>query len=136
MAFGHGSKAVFKITDAGGTLRDISAWLTSVAENFTADVAEITALGSLAKAYIAGLVDGTIDAEGKYDPTPDGYLAGILGFANARAFEYHPQGTAGGTPKYTGSCFLTSYNPVHPVDDAGSFTASFQVTGAVTRGSN
>lgn len=136
MAFGHGSKGVFKIQDNGGTLRDISAFVTAVNWDPTADVAETTTLGKLAKEYIAGLTDATIGLEGKWDPTVDGYLEGIRGFATARTFEYYPQGVTTGLIKYAGSCFLTAYSGSSPLEDAGSFTASLQVTAAVTRSVN
>jgi hypothetical protein len=133
MATTHGSKAVFKVQDSGGVLRDLSAYLTSAGLSRSADTAEITTLGSTSKTYIPGLLDGTIPIEGHYDPTVDGYLAGILGME--RPFEYYPAGEPASTskPKYTGSCILTSYEASTPVDDAGSISGEFQVTGAVTR---
>lgn len=134
MATAHGSKAVFKITDAGATLRDISAFLTSAGMPRSADTAEVSTLGSLSKAYIPGLKDGTIPIEGPFDVTVDGYLQGIL--AASKAFEYHPQGTGTGTPKYTGNAILTSYEVSTPVDDAGTLTGEFQITGDVTRALN
>lgn len=136
MAFGHGSKAVFKIQDSGGVSRDISAYIRSASLPRSIDTAETTVLGLTAKTYIPGLHDATISIEGIWDPTVDGYLDGIAGFATARTWEYHPQGTASGTIKYSGSCIETSYETSDPVDDVGTFTAEFQVTGVVTRATN
>jgi hypothetical protein len=53
-----------------------------------------------------------------------------------RPFEYNPQGTTVGLPKYTGNCILTKYEATTPVDDAGHFTGEFQLTGDVVRGTN
>ena len=128
----HGSKANFKVQDAGAVLRDISSFITTAGLPRSADTAEVTTLGSLSKAYIPGLKDGTIPIEGPIDATVDGYLAGILGMS--RPFEYCPQGlTPAGLPKYTGNAILTSYEPSTPVDDAGTFSGEFQLTGDVTR---
>ena len=135
MAASHGSKAKFSVTDSVGTVRDLSAFLTSAGLPRSADTAEISTLGMGSKAYIPGLKDGTIPIEGPFDPVVDGYMSGILGFA-ARAFTYDPQGTATGTPHYAGSCICTSYEASTPVDDAGTFTGEFQITGDVTRTTN
>lgn len=133
MAAVHGSKASLKIADSGATLRDFSAYLTQAGLPREADTAEVTTLGATNKAYIPGLKDGTIPLEGPFDVTIDGYLDGILGLS-ARNFEYCPQGAGvATTPKYAGTCILTSYEVTTPVDDAGTFTAEAQLTGTVTR---
>lgn len=135
MAAVHGSKAKFSVQDSGSTNRDLSAYLTSAGLPRSADTAEVSTLGVTSKAYIPGLKDGTIPIEGPYDATVDGYLAGILGMS--RTFTYDPQGTTPtGTPHYSGSAILTSYEASTPVDDAGTFTAEFQITGDVTRTTN
>lgn len=135
MAFTHGSKAVLKVADSGGTDRDISTYLKSTGVNNTNDSADVTALTNTAKAYIAGLKDGTIPLEGVFDPTADGYLSGILGVnVTPRAFTYYPAGTATGSPTYSGSAILTSYNISTGVDGAAMFSGELQVTGGATRG--
>lgn len=137
MATAHGSKAVFTVQDSGSTVRDLSTYLTSAGLPRSADTAEVTTLGSTGKSYIPGLTDGTIPIEGPFEGTNvDLWLSGLLGFATPRAFVYSPQGSAAGTPKYTGSCILTTYETSTPVDDAGTFTAEFQISGAVTRTTN
>lgn len=131
MAAVHGSKATFKVQDSGAVLRDLTALLSSAGLARSADTADVSTLSSLSKAYIPGLKDGTIPIEGPFDATMDGYLNGIL--AMARPFEYCPQGSTTGTPKYSGSCILTTYEADTPVDDAGTMTGEFQLTGDVTR---
>ncbi len=131
MAFKHGSKAVIKIQAAGGTLTDVTAYVTTTGLARTADTAETTALGKVSKEYIPGLKDGTFPVEGNYDPTADALFDGILGME--RTWEYYPQGTATGAVKYSGSGIMTSYEAETPVDDKGSITGEFQITGDVTR---
>lgn len=132
MSFSHGSKAVLKISDSGNTLRDVSAYLTDAGSPFTADVAEVTALGNLNKAYIPGLKDGKISLSGSWDPTVDGYIYGVLG-GTAAPFEYYPAGTATTNVKYSGSAICTTYDVTSTVSDANKFSAEFQISGAVTR---
>lgn len=133
MAFSHGSAAVFKVTDSGSTLRDLSTYLKSDGLSFSGDTAETTTHGATAKTYIPGLVGGNFSLEGLFDPTVDGYLAGLRGLTTT--FEYYPAGTPVGVtkPKYSGSCILTAYDLSGDVGDAMSWSAEFQITGAVTR---
>lgn len=133
MAAVHGSKANLKVGDSGAVLRDLSPYLTSAGLPRSADSAEVTTLGSTNKAYIPGLKDGTIPLEGPFDVTADGWLDGILGLS-ARSFEYCPQGAGvASTPKYAGTCILTTYEVTTDVGDAGTFSAELQITGVVTR---
>lgn len=132
MSFNHGKQAVFKVDDSGGVLRDISTYINSVDMPKSADTAETSTFGSASKSYVPGLKDAQINIEGLWDPTVDGYLDGIVG--KAASFEYGPAGSAGGSIKYSGECICTSYNPPTNLSDAAKFSASFQVTGDVTRG--
>lgn len=135
MAFSHGSKAIFKVTDSGATLRDISTYLTSTGLQRLADMAETSTLGTTAKSYIPGMTDGTIPLEGNFDPTVDGYLSGVLGYSTALSFEYYPAGEPVGAtkPKYSGSCWLASYDIETGTDDKAGISGELQLTGTVTR---
>lgn len=133
MAFAHGKGTVFKVDDAAGALTDISAFLASVGFPRSAGTAGVTTFGDSDKEFIPGLKEGTISIEGKWDPTVDALLSGILGNATTKTFEYGPDGSAVGKVKYTGECILTSYEDSSPVEDAAGFSAEFQITGAVTR---
>ena len=131
MAFVHGKTAVFKIDNSGGSLTDISAYCDNVDFPLTADTAEVTTFGDSSKEYIAGLKDATISISGSWDATSDAVLAGIIGVAGT--FEYGPAGSTGGLVKFTGEAICTGYTVTAPVGDKVSFSAEFQVTGAVTR---
>jgi hypothetical protein len=130
--FTTGKSAVFKIDDTGGTERTISDVLNSVDFPETTDTAETTAFGASSRSYIVSLESATISISGMYDATVDGYLKGGVEPAS-RSFEYQPTGTVGES-KYTGECILTNYSLSSPVGDVVTFSADFQVTGAVTRG--
>ncbi len=134
MAFGHGSKAVFKLDNSGGTLTDISAYVTSVGFSPKADTVEVSTLGDTAKDYIAGLKDATISIEGPFDPTVDAILNAALGASATKSFEYGPQGSTTGNVKYTGEAICTGYEISTGMDGAGTFSAELQVSGAITRG--
>ena len=136
MAFTHGKDSVFKLDNASGSLTDISSYVNSVDFPETADVAETTVLGDDNKIYIVGLKDATLSLAGLWDSTIDGILGAVIGQAATLSFEYSPEGTASGKVKYSGECILTSYAQSSPVGDVVGYSADFQVSAAVTRGTH
>lgn len=132
--FRHGKNTQFTIADAAATVRDISNTLNSVTMPRSIETLETTSFGSASKSYVVGFSDSTISVEGTFDATVDGFLSGLVGFETASAFVYGPEGTTAGQVKYTGSAFLTSYEVNGGVGDIVGYSAEFQVTGAVTRG--
>lgn len=136
MAVSHGSKAVLKVND-GTTLQDISAYVTETGLNRLRDMAETTPIGgTTAKTYIPGLRDATIPVEGNFDTAVDAILQDIYDNDDAAAFEFHPAGTATGTPVLSGSFLLASYEIGTGSGDKGTVSGELQVTGAVTRATN
>jgi len=133
--FRHGKSAVFKVDNSGGTLTDISNTLNSVSFPRDAEVLETTSFGSSDRSYIVGFKNATISVEGSFDATVDAHLAGILGQDASVSFEYGPEGSTSTFTKYTGECILTAYETAAGVGDIVNYSAEFQITGAVTRGS-
>ena len=131
--FRHGKSTVFKVDNSGGSLTDISNTLTDVSFQRSVDTAETSAFGDSAKTYIVGLSDATVSVSGNYDATVDAHLAGVLGQAATLSFEYGPEGSTSTFVKYTGECILTSYEKSGAIGDVVTYSAEFQVTGAVTR---
>jgi hypothetical protein len=134
MAFKHGKSASFKVDNSGGTLTDISTYLNEITHPRSIETGETTSFGNSAKTYVVGLTDSTVSIKGTWDATVDAHLAGILGQDASVSYEYGPSGTTAGNIKYTGECYLTSYETTAPVADVVTFSAEFQVTGTVTRG--
>ena len=132
--FRHGKSTVFKVDNSGGTLTDISNTLTDVSFPQSVDTAETSAFGSSAKSYVVGLTDSTISVSGNWDATVDAHLAAILGQAASVSFEYGPEGSTSTYVKYSGECYLTSYEKSGAIGYVVTYSAEFQVTGAVTRG--
>ena len=132
--FRHGKSTVFKVDNSGGSLTDISNTLTDVSFPRSVDTAETSAFGDSAKTYIVGLSDATVSVSGNYDATVDAHLAGVLGQAATLSFEYGTEGSTSTFVKYTGECILTSYEKSGAIGDVVTYSAEFQVTGAVTRG--
>ncbi|MHA2046603.1 MAG: phage tail tube protein [Candidatus Thorarchaeota archaeon] len=133
MAFQHGKNTVFKVDNSGGTLTDISAYCNNVDFPREVDTPEVTTFGNDDRKYIVGLRGATISVTGFWDATLDGVIGQIVGTGEV-SFEYGPAGSTGGNIKYTGECILTNYTQTGPVDGAVSFSADFQITDAVVRG--
>lgn len=133
MAFTHGKDSVFTFDTVA-----LTSFITDVSLDRSAEMAETTTMAAEAKTYISGLTDATISVSGRWDSTtttgPDENLNTWLGEEAASAFEFGPEGSANGKVKYSGNAYCTSYNTSAPVGDVVAFTAEFQITGAVTRG--
>ena len=132
--FRHGKSTVFKVDNNAGSLTDISNTLTDVSFPQSVDTAETSAFGSSAKSYVVGLTDATLSVSGNFDATVDAHLAAIVGKADSVSFEYGPEGSTAGFVKYTGEALMTSYEKSGAIGDVVTYSAEFQVTGAITRG--
>lgn len=138
MAFVAAKNTVFKLDNAAGTLTDISAFIDSVSGIAnTTDMAETTTFGSTSKTFQGTLRNGdTISISGKWDSVLNTQLVALLGLATSSTFEYSPAGTTASLPKFTGECFVSSFEVSSAVADLVTFTASLQMTGAVTIGTH
>lgn len=130
MAASHGKNARCY---ANGT--DVSSYLTSVGADATADVADISGLGSGAKSYVAGLKDATLaldgifyGAAGESDEILAAALAGVVVAC------WLPQGDGFGNVCYGLNALETAYGPTTSLDDAGKFTAAAQAQNGLERG--
>lgn len=131
MAFVAGKGAVVKLA---GT--DISAYTDSISgvDNST-DMLETTSFGSTSKTFIGGLRNGSkINISGKWDSTLHGVINPLLGSASSSTWEFGPAGSTVGNAKWTGNCFVESYEPGAQVGGLVTWSATLQVTGNVTIG--
>lgn len=141
MPFSHGKGAAFSLDNAAGTLTDISTYLEDVSFPQSAEPAETTTFQSTgsAKTYVIGLKDTTVSLSGRFDPTIDALISGVIvaqenGTLPTASFAFGPAGSAASAIKYSGEALVTSYDISTPVGDVITFTAELQVTGPVTRG--
>lgn len=133
----HGKSANLQVTDAGGTLRDISGDVSDVdGLPGASEVADATGLGATAKAYLGGLNDVKFTVKGQFNDTAltgsHTVLSGIRGLS--KAFQYAPAGTTTGFVKITGNAILTNYKLHSPLNAVVEFQADFQGNGDVTFG--
>lgn len=128
----HGHNAFLSVDGV-----ELSAFLNEVTWPNDRDVAESSTFGQAAKTYVAGLSDSTIDLGGIWDDTavsgPDVVLPPLLADDAPVEVIFGPAGDAVGKRRFTAQAILTSYETTAPIGDVVAFSASFQVTGPVTR---
>lgn len=129
----HGKAAAIWVTDSGGTSRDLTSYARNTTLPRSVDTAEASTFGDDDKVYVSGLRDATLSMEGIHDITVDGYLTGLLG-GTPRAWKFFPEGSATGNVYFEGSALLTSYEPNADLGDVVGWSAEFQCSGAITRG--
>jgi hypothetical protein len=135
MAFQHGKDSSFKIDNSAGTLTDISSYADSFSSSVDIANHETTPFQAAGgrRTSVPGLIGETLSVSGKYDATVDGILHGILG--KTGSFEFIIGAATVGTenPKFSGECCITGYSKDIGVDDVGTWSADFTITGNVTR---
>jgi hypothetical protein len=135
----HGKDSYFAIEDSGAAvLRAIGDHCDTITLDRDWDMADSTTIGKEDKEFISGLGGATISLAGKWDSLavtgPDVVLAGLGGLEVSVGFEYGPEGNTTGSTRYTGECFVSKYQVSSPLEGVVKFSATVQVTGAVTRG--
>lgn len=131
MAFVAAKSAQFTLA---GT--DISAYTDTVSGvNNSTDMLETTAFGNTSKAFIGGLRNGDkITVSGKWDSALHSTVSALLGSANSSAWVFGPAGSTAGNAKFSGNCFVESYEVGATVAGLVTWSASLQITGNVTIG--
>lgn len=136
MAAKRGLSADIRVDNSAGTLTDISRETNNV--NFSRDAELLDGTTFQApggdKEFIVGFKDNKFDIAGNASATVATLLNGIAGQEATVSFQYGPEGTTAGNRRYTGECVMVSYSETTPALGLNTFTASFQITGAVTVG--
>lgn len=130
MAFRHGKDTVVTV---GGT--DYSSYTSDSTFGATGDTHDVTVYGASGHAYIGGLTDGTYSMSGHYDDgassTPGEDFPALLA-GTAQTIIVQPTGTGSGNAQRSFSAILDSYDEGFPADDKISWSANWQISGAVT----
>lgn len=136
MVFVHGKDSVFLVDDAGGTERNMSAFIDQMSPNIQRALSEVTAMGDSGTKNIPGLQNATFTISGHWDPTtttgPHAVLSGLLTASATSTWKFGPRGSTATYPRLTGEVWLSSYQITSSVSDKVSFEAEFQVDGTVT----
>ena len=138
MAFIDGRGSRFRIADTGGVMRDLSAYITEV-RGLPGERAlnEVTALGDSGARFKPGAKTVMFTLSGLFDDTANTGAGAVLGALRyhdtTTAFEYAPAGLAASSVRYTGDCWVKSYELLSRAGELVSWKAALQVEGAVSR---
>ncbi len=142
MAFIRGGIGTVLVDNVAGTPVDITAYVDSVEwGERSRDVLETTSFStSGGRTYIAGLADGTLSINGKFDATvggPDKLFNDLLDSVagtGAGTVTWRPEGNGTGKPQRAVEAICTAYTASAPVGEIVTFSASFQMSGNLTSG--
>jgi len=131
----RGISADFRLDDSAGSLIDISNQCNNVDLTNAVESFDVTAFQDTGKAYLVGFSDGKFSVSGFANGTIIAHLMGLVataGSGTTRSFQWGPEGTTSGNPKFTGECFVTSFKTDSKVNAPNTFQLDLQVTGAIT----
>jgi hypothetical protein len=127
----HGKDAVFSLDNAAGSLIALTTYTTEVSMDLDTDIHDVSTFGVGSRAKITGIKDGRFSAK-FFDTIAYTHLAGLYGKATSTSFVYGPAGSATGAPRISGECWMKTLPVNSSVNEPMSYTATFEVTGAVT----
>lgn len=133
-AAGYNGAFGYKSGSVSTTLGDYTEFeaITSATLNYNNENLDISNLKEDvgAHVFIQGLANGTLELEGFYfsGDTPQDAIRSNALAKTAVSLALAPDGTSG----YAGSFFVTSFTLGDPVDGVATFSASLQLTGALS----
>lgn len=131
-----GHVAWFGLDSAAGSIVNLQQYLDDVSNSQSVDTYDVTTLGTAAKSYIVGLSDGQLSIAGPYAAGLHSHIGSLLAAQAAgtasHSFLYGPGGSVSGEAKISGECIVIGYEPSSSVGSRSAWTASLQVTGAIT----
>lgn len=139
MAFRAGTTAFVLIDGVNGAGTNVSPYMDNISWSQTSSTNEVSVFGTAAKAMIVGLTDGdTVSMSGPYDKALYSILTGVKAAQSAGSstctIVWGPGGSVAGEAKVQAETWVTEVGLSVGVGDRVNFSASLQVTGAVTNG--
>ena len=127
-----------KIDNAGASLADITAYLTSAAIRGIQDIIEDTSLADEEKSYLPGKAGATAPLSGMVNSTTDAILGPLIGNRTSltktleyRSFSTNSTGSVG--VFHNGEVFLTNIEYSGTLGSLQTFSADCTFDGAVTK---
>lgn len=136
MSFKAGFRAWFALDNAAGSLTVLQPYIDNVDAPQNNETLDVSTIGTQAKAFIVGQTGGELTISGPYDTALHAHLGSLIAAQNAgtasHSFMYGPGGSVSGEAKISGECLVAGYTPSASVGGRTEWTASLQVTGAIT----
>lgn len=137
--FKAGYLGYFALDNAAGSITNLQSYTDDVSVPQTVAMLDVSVLGTAPKAFIGGLSNGdTIPLKGPYDVTLHTHVTGLLAAQAAgtvsHSFIWGPGGSVASQAKVSGECLVANYQLSSGVGGRAEWTASLQISGAVTNG--
>jgi hypothetical protein len=135
MAFRAGTTTAFYLANAAQALQNLSPYSDNISLPQSVEQLEVSAFGTAAKAFIPGLQDGdTLALSGPYDVVIHTQLTTAKSAGSLLGFIWGPQGSVASQPRIAGSVYVAQYSVSAAVGGRVEYSASLQVTGALSNG--
>lgn len=134
MAFRAGTTTKLYVATAAGVVTDVSPYADNTGADLSSAQLDVSVFGTAAKAYLNGQTDGKVTLSGPADSTLHAVLATLYTAGSTTSWIYGPGGSVAGQVRMAGSANVESYGISSSADGRVEYTASLQITGAITSG--
>ena len=134
MAFRAGTTSKLYISTAAGAVTDVSAYADSTGADLSANQLDVSVFGAQAQAYLNGQTSGNISIGGPLDVTMHTLVAGLYSAGSTASFIYGPGGSVASQARLAGSLNVASYGISTSASGRVEYSATLQITGAITAG--
>ena len=137
MAFKAGTVAYTLMDGVNAAGTNISSYVDSFGWPQSVETVEVSAFGTAAKANIVGLTDGdTVSVSGPYDKTIYTHFTALKAAQSAGSstatITWGPGGSVASEAKVSAECWVSNVSLDAQVGGRVEYSASLQITGAVT----
>ena len=134
MAFRPGTTSKLYITTAAGVLTDVSIYADSTGFDQSANQLDVSVFGTTAQRFLNGQTTATAKIGGPLDSPMHTLVSGNIQAGSTAAFVYGPGGSVASEVRLAGSVNFSGYGISSSASGRVEYTASMQITGAVTAG--
>jgi hypothetical protein len=139
MAFKAGKDSWIALDNAAGALTVIQPYVDTVDHGQSVEQLEVSVMGTTSKAFIPGLTDGdTITISGPYDVTIYTQLTALKAAqaagSSTATYTFGPGGSVASQAKVSCETWIAGISLSSGVGGRAEYSASLQVSGAVTNG--
>ena len=133
MAFRAGTTTALYLGTA--TLTNLSPYSDNISYPQTTEQLDVSVFGTASKGFIPGLQDGDqISVSGPYDVAVHSLITGAKSAGSLLGFVFGPGGSVASQARSAGSVYVAQYSVSTAVGGRVEYSASLQVTGAITNG--
>lgn len=139
MAFKAGTASAFYLANVANALQNLSSYSDDLQLPQSVAQLDVSAFGTNPKAFITGQTGGDqFSMSGPYDVTIHTHLtalmAGQAAGSAAAGFIFGPGGSVASQARSAGSVYVASYNTTTTVAGRVEYSATLQITGAISNG--